>query len=114
MMSENSQPGCVDAAIRAMKTTQILARRAFFYEQNAGNPAESQPSVWWEALYSRNERFDGRFFIGAATTGIYCRPICPFRLPSQIISSGSRCGGCQGRRIPALPAMPPGNISRNA
>ncbi len=34
-----------------------------------------------EALYSamlaRDARFDGKFFVGVKTTGIYCRPICP-------------------------------------
>src|SRR3989441_6407721 len=29
------------------------------------------------ASRSRDSRFDGRFFIGVATTGVYCRPICP-------------------------------------
>jgi AraC family transcriptional regulator of adaptative response / DNA-3-methyladenine glycosylase II len=29
------------------------------------------------AARSRDSRFDGRFFIGVRTTGIYCRPICP-------------------------------------
>jgi AraC family transcriptional regulator of adaptative response / DNA-3-methyladenine glycosylase II len=28
-------------------------------------------------VYSRDGRFDGRFFAGIATTGIYCRSICP-------------------------------------
>jgi AraC family transcriptional regulator, regulatory protein of adaptative response / DNA-3-methyladenine glycosylase II len=29
------------------------------------------------ARMARDARFDGRFFIGVLTTGIYCRPICP-------------------------------------
>jgi AraC family transcriptional regulator of adaptative response / DNA-3-methyladenine glycosylase II len=33
----------------------------------------------YRALASRDVRFDGRFFIGVKTTGIYCRPICPAR-----------------------------------
>lgn len=33
----------------------------------------------YRALCSRDARFDGRFFIGVVTTGIYCRPICPAR-----------------------------------
>ena len=28
-------------------------------------------------------RFDGRFFVGVLTTGIYCRPICPVRVPKK-------------------------------
>ncbi len=35
------------------------------------------------ARRSRDARFDGRFFIGVATTGIYCRPICPARSPLE-------------------------------
>jgi AraC family transcriptional regulator of adaptative response / DNA-3-methyladenine glycosylase II len=31
------------------------------------------------ARRSRDARFDGRFFIGVITTGVYCRPICPAR-----------------------------------
>src|SRR6266540_3003667 len=29
------------------------------------------------ARLARDARFDGRFFIGVTSTGIYCRPICP-------------------------------------
>ncbi len=35
----------------------------------------------YRALQTRDRRFDGRFFIGVKTTGIYCRPICPARTP---------------------------------
>ncbi len=36
-------------------------------------------SVCYRALASRDASFDGRLFVGVATTGIYCRPICPAR-----------------------------------
>ncbi len=29
------------------------------------------------ALQTRDPRFDGRFFVGVTSTGIYCRPVCP-------------------------------------
>jgi AraC family transcriptional regulator of adaptative response / DNA-3-methyladenine glycosylase II len=35
----------------------------------------------YRALRTRDRRFDGRFFVGVRTTGIYCRPICPARTP---------------------------------
>ena len=35
----------------------------------------------YEALRSRDPRFDGRFWVGVRTTGIYCRPVCPSRTP---------------------------------
>lgn len=34
-------------------------------------------SVLERARLSRDPRFDGRFFIGVTSTGIYCRPVCP-------------------------------------
>ena len=33
--------------------------------------------IYERARLSRDARFDGQFFIGVKTTGIYCRPICP-------------------------------------
>ena len=35
----------------------------------------------YRALRTRDPRFDGRFFTGVATTGVYCRPVCPARTP---------------------------------
>src|SRR4051812_25423497 len=34
------------------------------------------------ARVSRNAAYDGRFFTGVRTTGVYCRPVCPVR-PAQ-------------------------------
>ncbi len=31
------------------------------------------------ARVTRDRRYDGRFFTGVRTTGIYCRPVCPVR-----------------------------------
>ncbi len=33
------------------------------------------------AVIARDPRWDGRFFTGVTSTGIYCRPICPARTP---------------------------------
>ena len=33
--------------------------------------------VFYQAMLARDYRFDGKFFVGVKTTGIYCRPICP-------------------------------------
>lgn len=35
------------------------------------------------ARLSRDARFDGKFFIGVRTSGVYCRPICPARSPKE-------------------------------
>lgn len=37
----------------------------------------------YAALKARDARFDGRFFVGVSTTGIYCRPVCPARTPGR-------------------------------
>lgn len=35
----------------------------------------------YTALRARDSRFDGCFFVGVASTGIYCRPVCRARTP---------------------------------
>jgi len=37
--------------------------------------------IYRQAYLSRDARFDGTFFLGVKTTGIYCRPICPAKSP---------------------------------
>lgn len=37
----------------------------------------------YRALSAKDHRFDGVFFVGVETTGIYCRPICPARTPGR-------------------------------
>jgi AraC family transcriptional regulator of adaptative response / DNA-3-methyladenine glycosylase II len=37
----------------------------------------------YKALTARDSRFDGIFFVGVTSTGIYCRPICPAKTPQQ-------------------------------
>ena len=37
----------------------------------------------YRALCSRDRRFDGRFFTGITSTGIYCRPVCAVRTPRR-------------------------------
>jgi AraC family transcriptional regulator of adaptative response / DNA-3-methyladenine glycosylase II len=35
------------------------------------------------ARLARDPRFDGKFFIGVRTSGVYCRPICPARTANE-------------------------------
>lgn len=39
------------------------------------------PAACLDALRARDARFDGRLFVGVATTRIYCRPVCRVRTP---------------------------------
>lgn len=68
------------------------------------------------ARLSRDPRFDGTFFLGVSTTGIYCRSVCPARAPaeqnvtyfylaSQAAAAGYRpCLRCRPESAPGSPA----------
>lgn len=68
------------------------------------------------ALTARDARFDGRFFTGVVSTGIYCRPICRVRTPrrencrffgnaAQAERAGFRpCLRCRPEMAPGTPA----------
>jgi AraC family transcriptional regulator of adaptative response / DNA-3-methyladenine glycosylase II len=57
-------------------------------------PAHLDPDACYAALTARDARFDGVFFVGVTTTGIYCRPICTARTPGR--------ARCRFFRSPAL------------
>jgi len=69
-----------------------------------------------QAINSRDPRFDGRFFAGATTTGLYCRNVCPvpparpenillFACAAAAESAGFRpCKRCQPQAAPGTPA----------
>jgi AraC family transcriptional regulator of adaptative response / DNA-3-methyladenine glycosylase II len=48
-----------------------------------GPAAAVDKEVFERARLSRDARFDGQFFVGVITTGIYCRPICPANIPKS-------------------------------
>jgi AraC family transcriptional regulator of adaptative response / DNA-3-methyladenine glycosylase II len=70
----------------------------------------------YRAAKARDARFDGRFFIGVKTTGVYCRPVCPARTPlrknvdfyscaSAAEAAGFRpCLRCRPETSPGTPA----------
>src|SRR5436853_2941780 len=37
----------------------------------------------WKAVTARNREFDGAFYFGVRTTGIFCRPSCASRSPKR-------------------------------
>ncbi len=42
---------------------------------------EENKESYFAALRSKDARFDGLFFVGVTSTGIYCRPVCRARAP---------------------------------
>jgi len=41
----------------------------------------SDRDTYYQALLARDRRFDGWFYVGVSSTGIYCRPVCAVRTP---------------------------------
>ncbi|MCW5313973.1 bifunctional DNA-binding transcriptional regulator/O6-methylguanine-DNA methyltransferase Ada [Nostoc sp. KVJ3] len=39
--------------------------------------------ILWQAVLNRDSTFEGKFFYGVCSTGVYCRPICPSRRPNR-------------------------------
>lgn len=74
------------------------------------------PEICERARLSRDPRFDGWFYVGVLTTGIYCRPVCPARLPDAAnvrffanaaaaeIAGFRPCLRCRPERAVDLPA----------
>ncbi len=66
----------------------------------------------YDAIVSRDRRFDGRLWFGVTSTGIYCRPVCPaqtplranvrfFAVPAAAVSAGFRaCKRCRPDSAP--------------
>ena len=46
-------------------------------------PVVIDPQVAYSAMSSRDPRFDGVFFVGVTSTGIYCRPVCTVKTPQR-------------------------------
>jgi AraC family transcriptional regulator of adaptative response / DNA-3-methyladenine glycosylase II len=41
------------------------------------------PDLCYRAFLAKDARFDGRIFVCVTSTGIYCRPVCPARVPKK-------------------------------
>ncbi|MCH7345551.1 helix-turn-helix domain-containing protein [Pelomonas sp. CA6] len=46
-------------------------------------PRTQAPEDCYPALVARDARFDGLWFVGVTSTGIYCRPVCRVRTPKR-------------------------------
>ncbi|MEW1993681.1 DNA-3-methyladenine glycosylase 2 family protein [Streptomyces coelicoflavus] len=73
----------------------------------------------YEAVRSRDARFDGAFFFAVETTGIYCRPSCPAVTPKRhnvrffataAAAQGSGFRACRRCRPDAVPGSADWNV----
>lgn len=44
---------------------------------------QSQTDTFYSALSRRDSAFEGIFVVGVKTTGVFCRPTCPARMPKR-------------------------------
>ena len=70
------------------RLVQSDARRIIMPMTTANDTADSVPASLADndcylALKARDARFDGSFFTGVTSTGIYCRPVCSVRTPKR-------------------------------
>jgi AraC family transcriptional regulator of adaptative response / DNA-3-methyladenine glycosylase II len=100
-----------DTRVKTRRSGEDIGRR---FTSEASQSLD--PAICWQAIYSRDQRFDGRFFAAATSTGLYCRNICPvpFAKPKNIVlfacaaaaeAAGFRpCRRCQPQAAPGTPA----------
>ncbi|MDX3707803.1 Ada metal-binding domain-containing protein [Streptomyces europaeiscabiei] len=77
----------------------------------------------YEAVRSRDGRFDGEFFFAVGTTGIYCRPSCPAVTPKRenvrfygtaAAAQGAGFRACRRCRPDAVPGSAEWNVRADA
>ena len=77
------------------------------------------PDRCYRAAQSKDARFDGWFYLGVTSTGIYCRPSCPARTPKRenvrfypSAAAAQRAGfrACMRCRPDATPGSPEWNL----
>lgn len=49
----------------------------------SGDAAHGSADKFWLAIQARDAGFDGLFYYGVRTTGVFCRPACPSRRPRR-------------------------------
>lgn len=73
----------------------------------------------YAAIKSHDTRFDGRFFVGVSSTGIYCRPICRVKTPKAencTFYPSAAAAEAAGFRpcLKCRPELAPGNSAMDA
>jgi AraC family transcriptional regulator of adaptative response/methylated-DNA-[protein]-cysteine methyltransferase len=56
---------------------------SMFIETTGMKIKSSNRDVFWHAVENKDARFNGTFFFGVRTTGIYCKPSCAARTPKR-------------------------------
>lgn len=81
------------------------------------------PDTCYSAMLARDPAFDGRFFVGVTSTGIFCRNVCPARTPLRrnctfwASADAARAAGfraCKRCRPESAPGSPAWNGSASS
>ena len=77
------------------------------------------PETCYRAIRARDPRFDGRFFVGVSSTGVYCRPVCTVKMPKRencAFFPSAAAAESDGYRpcLRCRPELAPGNASIDA
>ncbi len=78
---------------------------------------QKQLSEWrWQIVKAKNSEFDGAFFFGVSSTGIYCKPSCAARLPKRENTTFfASCAEAEGAGFRAcLRCRPRAEVARSA
>ncbi|MGW7413633.1 bifunctional transcriptional activator/DNA repair enzyme AdaA [Streptomyces sp. NPDC054863] len=84
---------------------------------------DTREETQYEAVSSRDARFDGVFFFAVKTTGIYCRPSCPAVTPKRrnvrfyptaAAAQGNGFRACRRCRPDAVPGSAEWNVRADA
>src|SRR5262247_4282 len=67
-------------SLRPHRFIEVRKRRAAPVSQTYPSCMPLDRDACHRALEARDPKFDGVFFVGVTSTGIYCRPICPARM----------------------------------
>ena len=125
-------PGSVPMTTKDADRSQPVAPELAFREADVRNPLVGYPphdhnrdmdtldfDACYQAVGSRDERFDGWFYTAVRTTGIYCRPSCPAITPRRsnvefhITAASAQAAGfraCKRCRPDASPGSPQWNV----
>jgi AraC family transcriptional regulator, regulatory protein of adaptative response / methylated-DNA-[protein]-cysteine methyltransferase len=105
----------IAAAVSSVYFGLMKANTQIRTEDQAANLGEARrlpERQFWNAVATRDLRFDGTFVYAVRTTGVYCRPSCPsrrprrervvfFQTPDAAENKGFRpCRRCDPRNVP--------------
>lgn len=92
----------------------MQSRHATPPRQAVANDLVGDPDHCYRAVLGRDRRFDGVFYTGVRTTGIYCRPSCPATTPQRknvlffVTAAGAQAAGFRACRR-CRPDLTPGS-----